>query len=703
MRFPIPSALTAIAVCFLTGSPAIAQDAEFPTAEDLASLGLEKRWSNQAVLDVSRDVVIHVSNDENLIYVVSSGGVLTTFDAENGKKLWAAQTGVADEPSTPAVSNKDLVMLISGPVVHAFQKFTGEKLIEFRIKGSPSAPPVMGDGVFYVAIGNGALYAYSTNVLEHEYRYGELPDNVALPHLWRYICGEEVRFAPVLGDEAVAVVTDAGNLHSVNTTGLHKGRTRFQVVLNRPASGPPGIAVNQSSSSVLTVTGDNQVYSFDLLRGVMEWTYPMGRNMTKMPLIVGDQAYVASSDGSLTQFNRNTSSLNYGRPTEIPQYSAPNLIGAGIEDVQIDQSIQDALGGKPGVRIANVVPGGPAALAGLRSGDILRSVETVNIPSVDVAQEVMQTLPLRVARSIEVIRVDAGMHLHDVILSDPDGKNAAPAVVIGKVQRDTVAFVGGIQEGDLLTHVGDAAVTSVDDANRLIAAAAPGAVTVKVRREGEELSVDLPLNATDVNGPIRNKDLKLRIPIQKWDVGGMQSVCAVGRFSVFGIDQARRLVAFDRKDSTVRGRAPVLGYKVHLNNYKTDQVYLVSESGEVVCLREIGPTVRMPDLSALSQKAKVTKISVKVDDPVDVAGTVLCEVELADGSTEEISASVKGVIRTIHVREGQEVSVGDPLFQIFDDQFATYHQKPQDQPVDVELQDDNAVNDMPADPDGFNN
>ena len=702
MRFLISSALTAIAVCSLTGAPASAQDAEFPTDEDLATLGLEKRWSNQAVLDVNRDVIVQVSNDENLIYVVSSGGVLTTFDAENGKKLWAAQTGVADEPSTPAVSNKDMVLIISGPVVHAFQKFTGEKLIEYRIKGSPTAPPVMGDGVFYVAIGNGALYAYSTSVLEHEYRYGELPDTVAIPHLWRYICGEEIRFPPLLGDEAVAVVTEVGNLHSINTTGLHKGRTRFQIVLNRAASGPPGIAANQTSSSIITVTGDNQVYSFDLLRGVMEWTYPMGRSMIKMPLIVGDQAYVASTDGSLTQFNRNTSSLNYGRPTEIPQYRAPNLIGAGIEDVQIDQSIQDALGGKPGVRIANVVPGGPADLAGLRSGDILRSVETVNIPSTDIAKEVMQTLPLRVARSIQVIRVDTGMNLHNVILTDPDGKNAAPAVVIGKVQRDTVAFAAGIQEGDLLLEAGGEAVTNVDDANRLIAAAAPGSVSVKVRRDGEELTADLSLNATDINGAIRNHELKLRIPVQKWDVGGMQSVCAVGRFSVYGIDQARRLVAFDRRDSTVRGRAPVLGYKVHLNNYKTDQIYLISESGEVVCLREIGPTVRMPDLSSLSQKAKITKISVKVDDPVDVAGTVLCEVELADGTTEQISAAIKGVIRRIYVTEGQEVSVGDPLFHIFDDQFATYHQKPQDQPVDAELQDDNAVDNTQPDPNGSN-
>ena len=40
-----------------------AAGADTPTAAELEPLGLEVRWNSQAVIDVNRDVVTHVSNE----------------------------------------------------------------------------------------------------------------------------------------------------------------------------------------------------------------------------------------------------------------------------------------------------------------------------------------------------------------------------------------------------------------------------------------------------------------------------------------------------------------------------------------------------------------------------------------------------------------------------------------------------------------
>ncbi|MEQ9406930.1 MAG: PQQ-binding-like beta-propeller repeat protein [Fuerstiella sp.] len=676
--------------------------ADVPGPAALEQLGLELRWTNQAVLDVRRDVIVHVSNDEELVFVQSAAGILTAFDAENGRRLWSQQTGRSDEPAMAAVSNRNLVIVVAGPVMYGYNKFSGMPLIEFRLPRQPSASPVMGDDVVYVPLAGGALYAYSTNVLEHKFRYGALPDTVAIPHMWRFICNEEIVYPPVDGLEAVAFVSEAANLHSVNTTGLAIGRSRFQLMLKAPATAPAVIADNRTSSSVIVLTGDHRVFSIDLITGDVEWTYPMGRPMTSAPIVVEDDVYVATSDGVLTRFSRDSNSPDWGRPIEIPQYRAPLLIGAGMEDAEIPLPLQAPLKlSGQGVRITTVVPDSAAAQAGLQAGDLLVSVNQIPTISVDVAREVLESLPLRVERPFAVIRVDSGVRLQDVEftrpLSVPQGAPLETGVVISGVVRDSAADASDLRPDDVLLKIGDVEIDSVETAQRTLAAAAPGTVAVQLLRDGQVVASDLPLRFEQnqipgvTAGEVLLQKLKLRIPVRKWQVGGIRTLSAVGRFSVFGIDQTNRLVAFDEKTSVIRGRISVQPYGLLHRNSATDRIYLVSSTGEVVCLREIGPTVRLPDLSALSYHAVVTKVHLNPGDPIEATGTVVCTVEFPDGTVHDVSSDRKGTVRSIYVAEGDEVSVDDALLLIADDQFATYHQRPAQQPIDVQLQDPNAA------------
>ncbi|MDG1896391.1 MAG: PQQ-binding-like beta-propeller repeat protein [Fuerstiella sp.] len=556
--------------------------------EALQSLGLEVRWNSQAVLNVRRDNVSYVTNDEEILYVQSSAGVLTAINAENGRRLWTAQIGRTDEATLAVVSNRDMVLVLAGPAIYGYNKFTGTQRLEFRLPEQPAAGPALTENAVFIPLHGGAVYAYSISVLEYMFRYGTLPEDVAIPHMWRFICNEEILHPPVVGEQALAFASEKGNVFTINSGGIEKGRARYQLLLDKPASAPLAIADNATSSSVLMLNDDNLAFSIDLITGKTEWTYPLGRPMTLAPVIVGDNVYVVTEDGTLTNISRDEFG---GRPVEMPKYRAPMYIGAGMQQIEIDAKIQEDLNlvAAQGLLVTERTPDSPAAAAGMQIGDIIVRIDEITVTTVEEARSGIVELPLRVERPVEVIR-------------------------------------------------------------------------------GRTL-----------------KNLKLMIAVTEWDVKGIRSLTSVGRFAIYGIDQANRLVAFNKHDSEIIGRLSVNDYQVHHHNSLTDLTYLISKSGDVLCLREIGPTVRMPELTSTSRIAKVVSVNVRIGDPVEAAGTVLCELELSDGSTQPITAETKGVVREIHVRAGQSVVVGAPLVRIDDDSFPIYHQRPEQRPVDVEL------------------
>lgn len=588
-----------IVVCVFAGQ-LIAAD--LPSSKELQSIGLETRWRNQATLDIGRDEVAFVTNDENNVYIQSTAGVLTVFDAENGNKLWTAQVGRNDEPAMALTSNNDMVVVVVGPVIYGFNKFTGKSQLKHRLPGQPSASPAMNDAAIFVPITGGAIYAYSLGVLKYKFRYGALPDTSPRSFLWRFICNEEIVTQPVAGKLALAFATEAGNIHAVDTTGPRPGKSRFQMLLNEPASAPLAIADNETSSSIILLTGDNQAFSLDLLKGHSEWVYPVGRNMIEAPVIVGDHVYVVTTESTLTRITRDASiPLLQGRPVEIPQEMPPNRIGVAVEEASIDPALQQELR-LPlpnAVRVTEITPGSPGQAAGLQTGDVIIRIDQLSSTSVDEARSLLQELPARVERTIEIVR---------------DGKK---------------------------------------------------------------------------------KRLNVRIPIRKWDVSGVEGVTAVGRFNVYGLDQANRLVAYDLETADQIGRLNITGFNVAHQNYVTDQIFLVSDSGEVACLREIGPTVSVPDLGPTGRVGSVKKIQTSIGEASIAGETAVCELELPDGSMLTITSPHNGVIREIYVSEGDVVTVGSPVALIFDDKFATYYRNPDNRPVDVDIQDsanDNAGN-----------
>ena len=114
--------LTLIAILFLSADciaadePVAAEQpaADSPVVEAKSVPPLQTLWEAQAVLNVDRDRVAHLVNDEDVVFVQSTAGVVTAINAETGREMWTAQVGRTDEVAMPATSNAGIVMIVAG-------------------------------------------------------------------------------------------------------------------------------------------------------------------------------------------------------------------------------------------------------------------------------------------------------------------------------------------------------------------------------------------------------------------------------------------------------------------------------------------------------------------------------------------------------------------------------------------------------------
>jgi outer membrane protein assembly factor BamB len=294
--------------------------------QQFGGLGLEVKWQGQAVLNTSRDSVRHVVNDEDVIFVQSTAGVVTAFNAEDGRKRWAIQVGRNDEPAMAATTNHNLVLVIAGPVAYAMNKFTGDEVFKFRLPGQPAADPAMDENIFCVPMSEGAVHAFSIETLTHLERYGTLPPAVAKPFLWQFISNEICSHAPVINEDSVVFTTLSNNLHSVDL----RGRSLYQVTMREPATAPMTAVSDELTDSVIVATGDNRLRSVVTTKPLVDWMFPLGRTIREQPVVIGDQVFAVTDGGGLMCISRSS-----GRPmiAELEDGSTREWFTSGIVKV----------------------------------------------------------------------------------------------------------------------------------------------------------------------------------------------------------------------------------------------------------------------------------------------------------------------------------------------------------------------------------
>src|SRR5690349_15241519 len=103
----------AIVLVFFFANPSRSQ-AQFASAgligqREAHQLGLHRAWITQVALDPTRDRLAHMQLDGPQLFVQTNKSLLQALDAETGGKMWTAQVGNREHPTSPPAVNEKLV------------------------------------------------------------------------------------------------------------------------------------------------------------------------------------------------------------------------------------------------------------------------------------------------------------------------------------------------------------------------------------------------------------------------------------------------------------------------------------------------------------------------------------------------------------------------------------------------------------------
>ncbi|MEM7256628.1 MAG: Do family serine endopeptidase, partial [Pseudomonadota bacterium] len=202
-------------------------------------------------------------------------------------------------------------------------------------------------------------------------------------------------------------------------------------------------------------------------------------------------------------------------------YVSRGWLGVTIQDV--NQALADSFGLEvpAGALVASVTEGGPAAVAGIKTGDVILAFNgeevslSADLPPLVGSAEVERNASVRLLRNRQVMTIDVmieelaekrdalsgpavnrrvGLIVDAVSAKDMEALNIEYGVSVTGVDPDGVAAAAGIVKGDVITAFGDTPVTSPTQFSKLVSGSdQENSVAVLVYRNGNPLFIALPL------------------------------------------------------------------------------------------------------------------------------------------------------------------------------------------------------------------
>lgn len=534
---------------------------------------LKQLWESQAVINASRDKVAHIALDEEVVFVQSSAGVVTAMNAESGRRFWSSQVGRNDEVAMKGSTDSQMVVIVVGPVIHAFDKFSGYKLFSFRLPNPPSAAPLLtkrevttGNRTevtrsIFVPLADRSIVAYDVDNLQYQASRGTLRPGVSRALDWRFAAGEIIRFAPVAGQERLAFATEVGNIHVMDMTGSAKGKTRFQFLMNSPTTAPLAVVNREDQELLLAACDNNRLFCINLKTdGGMLWTVPMARAVYEPITVVGDDVFVVSDDDELRKFD-----LRTGLPVKVSQG-----VSAVASRTEGDGGELPAYGAAVELRCRGLLSFEPITVINRSTG------QTVNSLVVDLSTAISKAS-------------FAANELEEVMIRIPDDSRKSAGVKNVKLSADrkqltidfsdfnpdeTFEFYVDLEHIDVpfwkITH------------NELVGA------DVKALVSPVRLSVvaTAAVNRRVEPFPPRTVLGRFRDVSTPWFVSGVKSLVAVSENAAYFVDKNDRVVAVSRLNAGSPVVTPTRDFTIHVNNTLTDRVYLSTAGGRVACFTE---------------------------------------------------------------------------------------------------------------------
>lgn len=310
--------LAALAVASVLAGPNLAEAQlkrqTIPTQRELNRVGLVRMWWSQATINSARDKVTHVTADEHNLYIQSSAGMTTCFDAETGQRLWAAQLGRRDGTSYPVTSNDEFALVCGGPIMYAVDKFTGESLWRVRLPTMPSAQPALDDERIYVPCLDDSIYALDLRKIRELFDQQLLPDWSYQTVAWRYQTGAEITTQPVPTGRVVNFASVDRSLYSLQ---VQPRRLIWQFETDAPISAP----LVQNGRLLYLASRDFNFYCLDAENGAVRWEFVSGLPVDQSPRVIGDQVFLMPTRGGMFCLGA-TSGRSLWRQPSLTQFVA---------------------------------------------------------------------------------------------------------------------------------------------------------------------------------------------------------------------------------------------------------------------------------------------------------------------------------------------------------------------------------------------
>lgn len=322
-----------VAVGCLAAAEASAQSASLirgvPTAATLSKYGLEIAWNGQAVLNASRDKLQHFVLDEEVVLAQGSNGVVSAFDGETGRRIWAVRLGSFDEPSFPAVTNEEIVLVVVGPSMYGLNKLTGDVIWEIRLPGPPSTGPAIDDTQVYVGTLDGSIYAFSLRKIRSLYLERRLPEWSHEAVVWRYQAALEVTSPPVPIEGAVNFASRDGSLYSVSK---ERRKLNYQFETDAPIVAPMALV----GQTLFMASEDFTFYAVNSANGVVLWEFVTGLPIRKGPVALGSALYINPDRGGLFSLDVTSGDQKWWQPKLVDFVS---LVGSTVVARDLDKNL----------------------------------------------------------------------------------------------------------------------------------------------------------------------------------------------------------------------------------------------------------------------------------------------------------------------------------------------------------------------------
>ena len=282
---------------------------ELPASTELARFGLKMAWWGRAAVDPGREKVDFVVNDEELVFVRSTAGIITAFDAETGRKAWSTLVGRPDQQSYAPVSNSGQLLVSVGLNLYSINKRNGDVLWELKLPKHPSSPPAVDDDQVYLGMVDGSVYGFDLKIVQQLHNQRMLPAFSHLAQMWRYQTPSEIISPPISTSRSVSFASSSGSFYSVAAKGQ---KLIFQFETDAKIMTPLG----RNENSILLASENSRMYCLNQDNGQYRWAFTSAHAIRQQPRFFGSRVYVTPETVGTYALNADTGSQIWDRPQE---------------------------------------------------------------------------------------------------------------------------------------------------------------------------------------------------------------------------------------------------------------------------------------------------------------------------------------------------------------------------------------------------